>query len=134
MLPPPLGIVSSIAERGIGIVSLTEERGLVQFLETFSVLSLSPSQFSRLEWVHFSVRPSVAAPTPVGVPATRRHGNLSFSSGCFVGHYVNYHVHYSASKRNGLSRFLLVVPMALLYVDYMYTIQCPDIVAIESVH
>jgi hypothetical protein len=67
------------------------------------------------------------------VPATLRHGNLSFSSGCSVGPYVNYHVHYSASTRNGISRFLLVVLLALLYVDYMYTIQCPDIVAIEYV-
>ena len=134
MLPPPVGTVSLTEERDIGIASLTEERGWVPLLETFSVLSLSPSLFSCLEWVNFSARPSSAAPTPVGVPATLRHGNLLVSSGCFVGPYVNYHVHYSASKRNEISRFLLVVLMALLYVDYMYTIQCPDIAAIEYVH
>ena len=52
MLTPPFGTVSLTEERDIGIAFLTEERGWVQLRETFSVLSLSHSLFSSLEWVH----------------------------------------------------------------------------------
>jgi hypothetical protein len=75
-----LGTAYSIEGRAIGIAFSIEEKGWVQTLETIFVFSRVGTQFSA----------SVATPTPVGVPATIRHGNLPVTSGC----YVNPHVYY----------------------------------------